>query len=270
MKQRILTAAAAAFVVSVNWPLHAIASESNTENLWNGSNIGCRDNKCYFNDKTAPLRRYFSVAPIYRTNGTVPLYPTEVDCQELENMESVPLPAGAYFREVDNERRDDDDHLLVQIYQIPKGTTGEPQQIGDTYFARNMRLCIDDNDRGRNINYERVGGMNAGVLVVPYKLRSGDLYSDASIGPYLGYEFRNIHLVVTAGLANISTSKIESEDVESKLGLTYGAGAMFQLKRNWQVGLVVGRDRLSGDEGDSWRYQDKTWWAIAIGFDFLQ
>lgn len=271
MKRRILAAAAATVIVSVASPFHAVAGESTAQSLWNGSDISCPRNKaCYFNDETAPPNRYFSVSPTYRTNGIVSLYPSEVDCDDAADAESVALPPASFFREVDNERRDDDDHLLVQVYQIPKRTGDEPQEIGDTYFAQNMRLCLDDKDRGRNINYERVGGMNAGVLVVPYKLRSGDLYSDASIGPYLGYEFHNVHLVATAGLADISTSRIGSEDVESKLGLTYGAGAMFQLKRNWQIGLVVGRDHLSGDEGDSWRHQDKTWWALAIGFDFLQ
>lgn len=137
-------------------------------------------------------------------------------------------------------------------------------------FHAPYKLCLNGANRVQKSFYKRIGGVNTGILVVPFKFRQGDLFSDTAIGPYISYQWEVIELVATAGLSQISVSEVGTEEVESKTGLTGAFGVSFEIDTNWDIAILAGVDRLSGSDGDNWEYQGDVWWSFAIGFNFTR
>lgn len=52
------------------------------------------------------------------------------------------------------------------------------------------------------------------------------------------------------------------------LGRTVSLGAILQYN-NFQMGVVMGWDKASGEIGKNWIYNDKPWYSFSIGFSFL-
>lgn len=127
------------------------------------------------------------------------------------------------------------------------------------------KLCIDDTT---NYKYKRAGGIDTGILVVPFKVRSGDLFGDSTLGPYIALKGESISLLATFGLTQVSVTDLTTKDVKSESGLSYAIGTIWSVTDDFDLGLVVGRDHLSGSAGDNFKFQDKTWWSFAIGYNF--
>jgi len=120
----------------------------------------------------------------------------------------------------------------------------------------------------KNYKYKRAGGIDTGILVVPYKVRSGDLFGDSTLGPYIALKGSSISLLATFGLTQVSVADISTSDVKTESGLSYALGTVWSVTGDFDIGLIVGKDHLSGTAGDNFKYQDKTWWSFAIGYNF--
>lgn len=116
----------------------------------------------------------------------------------------------------------------------------------------------------------RVGGVDTGILVIPFKVRQGDLFSDSTIGPYFAFSGSVFTLLTTFGLSQVTVKASGETDVKTETGLTFALGAVWKLKKDWNIGLVVGADHLSGEAGQNFKFQNKPWWSFAIGYQFAQ
>ncbi len=120
-------------------------------------------------------------------------------------------------------------------------------------------------------------GFTYGALFVPYKYHfdgSKEFNGGASVGPYVGYRLdRNSFGFELKGVVFAGASTIQvAEEVDGKqntqnlAGFSYGLGVIGEVKDSFQLGFVLGKDRVS----DSASYVDngKTWAAFSIGFSF--
>ncbi len=130
---------------------------------------------------------------------------------------------------------------------------------------RPYKLCIDG---VKDYKYSRAGGVDTGILVIPYKIRSGDIFGDSTVGPYVAFKGDSISLLTTFGLTQVSVSEQGNADVTSETGLSAAIGLVWSVSDSFDVGLVVGQDHLSGEAGDNFKYQDKSWWSLSIGYNF--
>ena len=118
--------------------------------------------------------------------------------------------------------------------------------------------------------YVRAGGLNTGMLVVPFKYRQGDIYSDSTIGPYISVKYEFIETLISAGISQISFSEVGSDKIDTKTGFTIAGGINFEVSKDWDIALITGIDHMSGAQGESWEHQDCVWYSLAIGFNFTR
>ncbi|MFC0049823.1 hypothetical protein [Rheinheimera tilapiae] len=214
------------------------------------------------NDKTkVPLDLSFT--PSFRNIYEIDMLNIDGDCTKSDAKKNT-LPKDSRFRETLDASAQTLEESIVHVYQIP--ATSEESN----WFSKPFKLCKKGVNEVQKSNYKRIGGISTGLLVIPFKLRSGDIYSDSTVGPYISYKFERFEILGTAGISQIATSEIGTEKVESKSGLTYGAGVSFEIAKDWDIAVIVGKDHLSGDIGEKWQYQDKVWVSFAIGFNFTR
>lgn len=123
--------------------------------------------------------------------------------------------------------------------------------------------------------YRMRWGLSHGPLVVPFKFRTNDgsLSGEATLGYYLGVKSETILVsgtaFISAGLALIPVSDVNSSETETKTGFSWAVGYAFETKTNFQAAIVAGGDHLGGTAGDNWEYEDDIWLSLAIGFNFM-
>jgi len=232
----------------------------------------CNDNDRCINTETNTVWGWgISFKPVYKNQYELDLLKISDSCEdeELDASDKITLPKNSFFKQtLDNEGQNSNE-MLVHVYELDKNDQEEADVI-DTYFNSPHKVCLNGKHRVQKSLYKRVGGVNTGVLVVPFKLRDGNIYSDSTIGPYLSYKWAVMEVLATAGLSQISVSEVGTEDVQTETGLTGAIGLNFEIDTNWDVAFLVGKDYLSGDKGDSWEYQGETWVSFGIGFNFTR
>jgi len=138
------------------------------------------------------------------------------------------------------------------------------------------RLVFVNKEQLKNYAPSRYG-LSYGALMVPYKYHyngSKDFSGGATVAPYLGYRFDKnilgveIKPIVFAGMTKVDvTQNIDGEPTSQSLaGFSYGFGLLGEVKDVFQLGIVIGRDKIN----ESAEYSDngKTWVSLAIGFSF--
>lgn len=240
----------------------------------------CEDNLC-INEATRPGIKgvpgtgWVSTTPIYRLVYKGNFVKNSADCSKkpADVADKIEAPKGTKFRGSRDEDAQSADSISVDIYAVPKTGNDSYETIEAKYFQGPWTACLNGAE-GMGLPrsaYTRIGGFNTGILVVPFKIRSGDIYGDSTIGPYLSYKFEYMELVTTAGLTQISTVENGSgSNIKSETGLTFALGVVFPIKKDWDIAVLAGWDRLSGDAGRQWKYQHKPWASVAIGFNFTR
>jgi len=66
-----------------------------------------------------------------------------------------------------------------------------------------------------------------------------------------------------------SNTALSGNQTETIQGFTYGYGVIFDVKRDFQVGLVGGYDFAFGDLSKTYVYQNKNWFAFPLNYKFL-
>lgn len=121
-------------------------------------------------------------------------------------------------------------------------------------------------------------GLTFGTLIVPYKMQlKGDRGTSggASVGGYLGFRQDRsgitglaLQYVFFAGGASISVvQNVDGQPVTQDVtGLTYGVALLGTVKDTFQLGVVIGADRVNRNV--KYANNNKPWIALSLGFDF--
>ena len=122
-----------------------------------------------------------------------------------------------------------------------------------------------------------MSGLSYGLLFVPFKYHltgSKSFKGAASVGPYAGWKTESsgwassLEYVAFLGLASVANEQVvEGKTVKNDLSaLSYGVAVIGRIRDNFQVGLVLGADRVGRDA----QYPDngKLWLAVSIGYAF--
>ncbi|MBL8326239.1 MAG: hypothetical protein JNJ89_14905 [Rubrivivax sp.] len=232
--------------------------------------VDCKEARCENKDTGGSAQ--LSTTPAYRSIYQFDLLALSPGCAatKLDAKDKVRLPKDTYFRESLDREAQTVESLVVHIYRVDEEAGGKDATAAK-YFSQPYRLCLSGEYAVPRSYYRRVGGFNTGLLVVPFKLRRGDIFSDSTIGPYLSYKWDIVEVLATAGLSQISTVENGSgTDIKSETGLTGAMGVNFQLGKDWDIAFIAGVDRLSGAVGKAWKYQNKPWVSFAIGFNFTR
>ncbi|MEJ7806918.1 MAG: hypothetical protein WKG03_13480 [Telluria sp.] len=153
-----------------------------------------------------------------------------------------------------------------------QGTMVKRSELRDVYREP---LVIDEVDV--DAIPANISGLTYGVLVVPFKYHltgTKEFKGSGSIGPYAGYKQESgnwgasLEYVGFLGLTSIAVERnidgIRTTDNLS--GVSFGGGVIGRIRDDFQVGLIIGADRV----GKSARYADngKLWLAVSIGYAF--
>ena len=181
---------------------------------------------------------------------------------------------------------------------IPANTTllGMGSTTGKLYVQVKKKGLKQCNDDSKEIASDRVleidlktppldiaspgrEGLTYGALVVPYKYfysGSKDFLAGSTVGPYFGYRLSRqtigfeTKFIVFLGATTASVSQTSGGQTSNQnlAGFSYGFGMITEIKKSFQLGFVLGIDRVS----DSIAYPNsgQPWAAISIGFDFGQ
>jgi hypothetical protein len=155
--------------------------------------------------------------------------------------------------------------IYFRYSKIPNET--QPPQAADSRIK----------DIRNDFFYKRKWDFVHGLLVVPFKYRTGDgsLSGNSSIGYYAGTSFYadtyTLMPFISAGLTEISVNvDPDTDEVENASGLTVALGYIFKDSSNFQIGAVLGIDHLGGSKGNAWEYEDDPWISISVGYNFAQ
>ncbi len=130
-------------------------------------------------------------------------------------------------------------------------------------------------------------GFVSSILTVPFKIRPkvGDretsLYnSNFNVGDFFGLRvgiLNNDIGITVGGTLGVSTQEqtaavntaLTGTTSQNMAALNYGLGIMLDVWKNTQIGFVAGRDSGFGDLKKTYVYQNKTWFAFSLSFNFF-
>jgi len=129
-----------------------------------------------------------------------------------------------------------------------------------------------DNNVGLEMYARRWDRLIHGMLVIPFKVQfydGGVTTESATLGYYLGWPRYRTNTEISHGpIFSIGLAGIKTDDSDkSKLGVSASVGYVAEFFKNFQAGIIVGFDHL-GDK--NWKYDDKGWISVMIGYNFLR
>lgn len=141
------------------------------------------------------------------------------------------------------------------------------------YLPRSTRIKATHGMGGFEIGNSKVRGFSYGALIAPYKYYKTrkEYIGSSTLAPFVGYRIDWNHLgiefnpVLFAGATTIQD--IDSEgDSSSLFGFSWGGGILFELKDEFNAGIIVGEDKVGRKE--NFKNNGKHWIAFSLGFDF--
>lgn len=135
-----------------------------------------------------------------------------------------------------------------------------------------------------------------GVLVIPIKMRFGNgdqdiaenrryftFESAVSVGLSIGINIKldsskftaKNHLAILTGVS-LSSVPVDSFTTKGYLSsstnsasITWHVGVLYQVD-NFQIGLFAGMDFLAGELGRQWKYRNKPWFGLGLGYSMFK
>jgi hypothetical protein len=170
----------------------------------------------------------------------------------------------------------------------------DDETTGSNYVVPNYEVYAVQESELKAYNKIIVNQVAVGTMLLPIKIRrprefNGTKYerqfaTDISIGPYVGYRFKlsgnNYNSFTTLGLFAgptlidyVSTtsqtgSPTNGTNPDNMFAFTYGLGLVHEIN-GFQIGTVLGADRVSGTRVNTWPYDGQWWFSLAIGYNFL-
>lgn len=183
--------------------------------------------------------------------------------------ETFCLPAGTRIWGVGNYKSTG---ILFRTGKATQSCDGTPKPI-----PTNSQILIGNTDI--NPPAPNRSGLTYGVLAVPFKFHvtgKKDFTGSSTVGPYLGYRADpegtlgfGVSFVAFLGAANIAVPQAgSSTSTQNLAGFSWGVGAIGTVKGNFQLGGVLGFDRVSANA--NYEYNGKPWVALEFGYSFLQ
>jgi hypothetical protein len=186
-------------------------------------------------------------------------------------------PAFTTFKGVGTMKIGSDVHPVFRVTNVPAEEggrarcTGTPPlvQVDDIVVVKAADIAGTPPDRY---------GLTYGMLLVPYKYQlTGDrsFSGKASVGGYLGFRQDKsgwtglaLQYVAFLGASSISvTQNVDGSPVSQDLtGVSYGLALLGTVKQAFQLGVVIGADRVNRNAG--YVNNGKPWIAVSLGFDF--
>jgi hypothetical protein len=121
-------------------------------------------------------------------------------------------------------------------------------------------------------------GLTFGTMLVPYKYQiKGDksFASKATVGGYLGFRQDKsgrtglaLQYVGFVGAATVPVAQtVDGKAITQQLaGVSYGVGMLGTVKGTFEMGMVIGADRVS--KSANYVNNGKPWLAVSLGFAF--
>jgi hypothetical protein len=170
-----------------------------------------------------------------------------------------------------------------ELFTTFNAATAEPSAPTKTF-------CVDKNYFDRTVSRTYASGrqswdLAAGVLLLPIKMRLGgegrpfDFSRDVTLGTVVGPRWRLsptrsafLSVLGGAGITAVtlnasSTGGVVTENTD-RAAVTLTAGSMLEVNR-FQVGILLGVDRISNPNQTDWLYQGKPWLSIGLGYSLL-
>ncbi len=143
------------------------------------------------------------------------------------------------------------------------------------YLPRRQLVRAEINKGGFIPDNAVMSGFSYGVLLVPYKYYtdSKNFGGAVTVAPFAGYriDWSNIGLEATlVGFAGPTSlqGKDQSGDSTNLFGLSFGGGLLFEIKNDFNLGFVLGADKVSKSDRPKFEDDSDLWLAISLGFDF--
>lgn len=176
------------------------------------------------------------------------------------------------------------------------GEDGNSKDVQPGQLRQDKYYCLDKSTLDAMVNsgeiarkYDRgykdlVYGLN---LTLPLKLRPAihgfntTVDKDIQLGGFLGARWRisdssdyYVDLpVVSIGLTTLSLAKGTvpgaMDTSKETMGVSASTGIVVELS-DFQLGIMMGVDRATGDAGRDWRYNGKTWYSFGLGYTFVK
>jgi hypothetical protein len=165
------------------------------------------------------------------------------------------------------EGKDPEERALFKVVDAAQATTdcATPARLGQLVALQASALSTT----------KKRSGYSYGTLTVPYKYQlKGDrsLGGGATLGGYVGRRTETFglsnQLVAFAGVTKVDVPVTDNgkSRTDQLFGLSYGVGLLSTVKGAFQLGLVVGADRVS--KSANYANNGKPWVSLSLGFDF--
>ena len=215
----------------------------------------------------------YSFTPDFKSIYDITLLNIRDSC-DSPNSTTTNLPRSSRFRQSHDREAQNRDEMIVHVYDVALGEMSE-DEAREKYFKTPFKVCLNGMHAVARSLYLRKGGINTGVMLIPFKSYGGNVFSNSSAGGYMSYQNDVIHWLGTIGISQISvaansTTNTDTE-VESQIGIMAAGGVGVEIVPNWDLSFLLGFDHLlSSDSGASWEHQDKPWVALGVGFNLTR
>lgn len=144
--------------------------------------------------------------------------------------------------------------------------------VGDDQIqkAGGQTYCISTADlESFFIDFSKI---DYGILSVPFKVRFEPfkVFPGGTLGGFIGRKFvtqrSTSSWIGFAGLSSIPLNNINSDVIDTKLGVIFGTGYVWYVTDDFQLGAVMGWDIFDG-VGD-WVYKYQPWVSFNVGYTF--
>lgn len=160
-----------------------------------------------------------------------------------------------------------EDKWVVKAYRAFVNRDDNDNQIQKSSA---ITYCIDKNDLNDFfINFSKT---DYGILAIPFKVRFAPfkIFPGGTIGGYIGRKFvqqrSSSTLLGFAGLSSIPLNDVNSDVIDTQLGITVGTGYVWYVVEGFQIGLITGVDLFDGV--NDWPYKYQPWLSFNIGYTF--
>jgi hypothetical protein len=190
------------------------------------------------------------------------------------------LRVNSYTKGKDDKTADQYVVSLATVFAPPEDcdTTESPAKLlpkGEPISLLKVNLPPEN----RGFPRPSIYGLTYGGLVVPFKYHlrgSKEFKGGSSVAPYVGYRFDEndlglgVKAIAFAGISSVDVAQNVDGQAKSQslAGYSYGVGLLGSIQNSFQMGLILGADRVS----KSANYADNgRWWlALSIGYAFSE
>ena len=229
-----------------------------------------KEGQCFVDDSTPSSSEGDYVGDCFTIRGVTPA---------LRDKGMAPLP-GADYRLM----------LVTSQKDISDGKDRELKVVDAKFFWKPLWCVTEGGAEVKTIKASEMlesgaarRGWVFGAMVVPFKYykEGGSQTGNLSVGPYAGWRYsRNgsgFTLAVSAALSTIQGEVRDSAnnfiDRPQLVGYTAAVGVLWDISkrpgaRPFQLGFVVGQDRVGRSNVTKFQQNGETWFALQVGYRF--